>query len=338
MVCRGAVSGRATVFKVIDVNFNKAFQAGTRCYNSPAPGAPPVAQQDVAADQQNQLVQYVKPAASYNYPTDAPVTVKFGLEPDQVFDVSEQQANGTIKNRTFRLDITRSLQVQHPDNNSWSGVMMNTARNNLGEFLYTTIAPAGTAPAGLAGPGIGTGTGSGTSPGGTGATGSGTGSAPSTGIVPGFGLNASVMMQLGASKGVTGSGTGSTSGTTGGTGQAPAGNVATGNGSGPGSGMPGQGGVQIDPAGPGLNIPYPVQPPPPSYGDLPPTSPPPLNNLVQDRNYRFTVTATLKEFKNGAWVNALKADGSPVTQTVTKNFRTGPVPLAPAANLPALTN
>ena len=345
---QGAVSGHATVLKVIDVSFNKSFQAGTRCYNSPAPGSPPLAQQDLAADQQNQLVQYVKPAATFNYPTEAPVTVKFGLEPGHVFDVSEQQANGTILNRTFRLDITRSLQVQHPDNNTWSGVMLNTARNNLGEFLYTTIPPVGSGPAGMAGPGIGpgtgTGSGSGTSPGGTAGKGSGTGSAPSTGIVPGFGLNASVMMQMGGSKGGTGSGTGTSTGTTGGTGQAPAGNMATGNGNGTGSGtgtgsgLPGLGGALIDPVGPGFNITYPVQPPEPSYGDLPPTSPPPVNHLVQDRNYRFTVTATLKEFKNGSWVNALKADGSPVTQTVTKNFRTGPVPLAPAANLPALTN
>jgi hypothetical protein len=37
------------------------------------------------------------------------------------------------------------------------------------------------------------------------------------------------------------------------------------------------------------------------------------------------VVANLKEFKNNVWVNALKSNGSPVTQTVTKTFRTGPM-------------
>ena len=37
------------------------------------------------------------------------------------------------------------------------------------------------------------------------------------------------------------------------------------------------------------------------------------------------MVANLKEFKNNVWVNALKSDGSPVTQTVTKTFRTGPM-------------
>ncbi|TVQ13734.1 MAG: hypothetical protein EA364_06065 [Balneolaceae bacterium] len=336
---QGAVSGQATVFKIIDVNFNKSFQAGTRCYNSQAGGGPPVAQGDAAADQQNQLIQYVKPATTWNYPTEAPLTVKFGLEPDHVFDVSEQQADGTIKNRTFRMDYTRSLQIEHPDNGTWSGVTTNSNRNNLGEFLFTTIGQAPAGPAGLAGPGIGSGTGSGSTGSGTGtgsgiATGSGTGTgtATGTGSAAGPGLNASIMMQMGASRGGTGSGSGM------GMAAPPAGAPATGGTGSNGSGPAGPGRGTIDAAGPGFQIPYPVEPPPPSYGDLPPTVPPPVNNLLQDRNYRFTVTATLKEFKNGAWVNAQKANGSAVTQSVTKNFRTGPIPIVLTSTPPALRN
>jgi hypothetical protein len=80
-------------------------------------------------------------------------------------------------------------------------------------------------------------------------------------------------------------------------------------------------------------ITYPVEPPPPSYGNLPPTPPQPTNNLLQDRSYRFTVTATLKEFKNEAWVDALKNNGSVVTQTIIKNFSTGPIPPTMVQNI-----
>jgi hypothetical protein len=63
-------------------------------------------------------------------------------------------------------------------------------------------------------------------------------------------------------------------------------------------------------AGPvNLLLPYPPEPPQPGYGDLPPSPTPPVNNLEDDRNYRFTVTATLKEYKNNNWINALTKEG-----------------------------
>jgi hypothetical protein len=286
----GAISGHANIFKVIDVSFHKEFEVGAQCGNAAVGGAAPVQQGDVAADQQQKLIQYINPAQTYNFPAEAPLAVKFGLIPDEVFDVSEQQANGTILNRTFKMVITRSLQVKD-ENENWNTVGLNSTQNNLGEFLYTTVGQMGAAPETFA-PATNVSTG-----------GSGTG----TGAMPAF--NTTVFQNI-----ATGGSTPALSGNLG---------VTNGNTTGGTSGGGASGGLAT--GGPGLSLAYPVEPPPPSYGDLPPTPAPPVNNLADDKSYRFVVTATLKEYKNGNWVDALKNNGAPVTQTVEKNFRTGPM-------------
>lgn len=134
----GAISGHANIFKVIDVSFHKEFEVGAQCGNAAVGGAAPVQQGDVAADQQQKLIQYVNPSQSYNFPVETPLAVKFGLIPDEVFDVSEQQANGTILNRTFKMVVTPNLQVKD-ENDNWSVVGLNSTQNNLGEFLYTVM-------------------------------------------------------------------------------------------------------------------------------------------------------------------------------------------------------
>jgi hypothetical protein len=288
----GAVSGHAYILKIIDISFHKEFEVGSQCSNTPLGGGAPVVQGDVAADQQQKLIQYVNPTQTYNFPTTTPLAVKYGLIPDEVFDVSEQQANGTILNRTFKMQVTRTLQIKN-ENGSWSNVSLNTAQNNLGEHLYTTIGSLG----------------------------------PSTGLM----FDAGTTGGSGTTTGTTSAGKTTTVFQTisngGGATQAASGIQQTvDNG---GTGLPGQ-----DMAGMGLMLTYPIEPPPPSYGDLPPTTPAPTNNLLQDKDYKFVVTATLKEFKNGIWVNALKNNGSAVTQTVEKTFRTGPIQaVAPVKNL-----
>jgi len=77
-----------------------------------------------------------------------------------------------------------------------------------------------------------------------------------------------------------------------------------------------------------MTITYPVEPAEPSYGSLPPTPAAPVNYLAADRSYKFTISATLFEYKNGTWAPALKKNNSPVSQTVAKQFRTGPAPAA----------
>ena len=300
----GAVSGHAYVFNVINVHFHKEFEVGTACTNDPAGTSVTVTPGDVAADQQDKLVQYIKPPNMFNYPTDAPLAVKYGLEPGEVFDVAEQQADGTIVMRTFKMEKSVSLQEEQP-NGGWSPVMINNTTNVLGEYLYTTIqqlsgVDGGFAPAGPVDD-IGGGS-SGTA---------GTGSAPShLGPSGGAIFNLINLGGIQVSPGLTAPPTGGQTG--GGTGTTP--------------------GMDMSKT---PSLPYPPVPSPPNYGDLPPTPGPPVNNLKEDTNYTFTVTATLKEYLNGNWMDALTKEGNPVTETVVKTFSTGAMQPVTGTQLPA---
>lgn len=271
----GAISGHAYVFDVVNVYFHREFEVGTICTNQPAGTSVTVTPGDVAADQQDKLIQYIQPVTTWNYPLDEPLAVKYGLEPGEVFDVAEQQADGTIKMRTFKLDKSAMLEMEET-NGSWTVKMLNNTPNVLGEYLYTTIGQMqATQPAfGPAGPVMDTGG----SEGGTG------------GMTLDLGMNGAILFDM-----VNGGGSGPTdSGNTG----------------------------QVEEAK-YPSLPYPVAPPSPSYGDLPPSPDPPENNLEADRQYRFTVTATLREYVNGSWVDAQTSYGEDVTETVVKNFSTG---------------
>lgn len=293
----GGISGHVDILKVVTASFNYSFKAGTYCSNQ-ATEVMAVDQGDAAADQEELLIQYVAPASIYNYPLDAPIAVKFGLEPGEVFDVAEQQADGTIKMRTFKMEISRSLEIQE-ENGSWTTVMLNNHVNNLGERLYTTIPPVeDTGPAQdiLIGQGLGTGI----SP--------GTAAAAATPVtftnwLLGGGFNASPGLGAPASP------------------AEPMGTPGTGGGA---SEPPMMGPIGFPP----VQVPNPPPPPTPNYGENIDTSGSiPKNHLLADKNYKFTVTATLKEFKNNNWVNAQTLSGNPVSQTEVKSFFTGPVPM-----------
>ncbi|HKK80835.1 MAG TPA: hypothetical protein VJ909_01220, partial [Prolixibacteraceae bacterium] len=296
----GALSGYVNILDVVESSFNYSFQAGTPCNNQGA-GVMTVEQGDAAADQQEQLIQYVAPASVYNYPVDAPLAVKFGLEPEEVFDVSEQQDDGTVIMRTFKLEVTRSLQIQNEDE-SWSSVMLNTNVNNLGEYLYTTIQmlDQGNAPALNFG-------------------GSGGGGTTTTGNTT---INTNAVS---FNNWITGGGFTTTTGSVGAAAQ-PNSSISNG-----GSTVGGSASTPsaFDQANfPSIQVPNPPPPPTPDYGDDLETEPNlPQNSLKEDKNYKFTVTATLKEYKNNNWVNAQTLNGNSVTQTVEKEFFTGPIPM-----------
>jgi len=266
----GAIDGSITVFDLISFSFHKDFEKGTSCGNGGAGTGAPVTQGDAAAEQENALIQYVHPNNSFNFPIDKPLAVKYGLNRDEVFDVSEQQGNGTVEMRTFKMVVTKTLQIKNDDTGAWSGVSLTTDENNLGEFLYTkstpiviTAAPAIFAPM----------------PPGGGAGGLGvTSPAP---------LGVAYKAPLGFSPAVP-----------------PA----------PGPMMAAPSGLML----------YPAPGPSDDYDDLPPDPDPVINSLTINKNYKFTVIATLKEWNGSSWVNALKNNGTPVNQTIVKNFRTGP--------------
>jgi len=265
----GAIDGSITVFDLISFSFHKDFEKGTLCGNGGAGGGVPVTQGDAAAEQQNALIQYVHPDNSFNFPTDEPLAVKYGLNPDEVFDVSEQQGNGTVEMRTFKMIVTKILQIKNEGTGLWEGVSLSTDENNLGEFLYTKTTPIvlGAAPEVLA-PMMG--------PGG--------GAAPLGIVAPGP-IGMAYAAPLGFAPAVP-----------------PA----------PGPGM------MMAEAPEGLMM-YPNPGPGDDYDDLPPEPDPVINSLTANKDYKFTVTATLKEWNGSNWVNAL----TPVNQTIVKNFRTG---------------
>ena len=213
---------------------------------------PAVAEEDKAADLKNKLIQYVTPATHYNFPVASTINTKYALVPDQVFDVAENEGDGTIKNRTYKLTVTRTLEVQNTDG-TWTLKTLQTKANNVGEYQYYIKAPLSTTVA-----------------------------QANNQLAP------AIANQVNSNNG----------------------NILI--------------------ASNGLfkttSILSPVPPPPPPNYPNPVSNP--VNNLVVDKDYRFVITATLKELTGTTWNTAVTKTGAAVTETKTKLFRTGGMPMA----------
>ncbi|MHB8581318.1 MAG: hypothetical protein ACYDA4_15855 [Ignavibacteriaceae bacterium] len=136
----GSVSGTIGVFDdLLHIQFNKSFTYGSSCTGS-AVATVNAAQEDKAADLKNKLIQYVTPITHYNFPVTSTINAKYNLTPEQVFDVAENEGDGTIKNRTFKLVITKSLEVQNT-NDTWSLKSLQSKLNNVGEYQYYLTIP-----------------------------------------------------------------------------------------------------------------------------------------------------------------------------------------------------
>lgn len=116
------------------VSYNQSFELGTNCSGTEVVTAD-APQEDEAGDLRNKLIQSVAPNSRYNFPVESPLNVKYALVPDRIFDVSENQGDGTIKNRTFKLVVTRTLEVKNT-NGAWLAQATNSKVNNLGEYQY----------------------------------------------------------------------------------------------------------------------------------------------------------------------------------------------------------
>lgn len=264
----GAVEGEVGLFDdLISFDFYQSFEYGTYCTNPVGSAGAPVTQGDAAAEQANALITYVKASPSSEFPLTQPVIAKFGLNPDEIFDVSEQQSNGTVEMRTFKMVKTQTFKIENETTGAWETVAINQSQNNLGEFLYTKKPPMGAA---MAGPAV-----------------------IAMPPAPSFGSFAVA---------------------------APAAAYV----SSPALGISGAAVSGAAVAGPSGLTSYPVTPSD-DYDDLPPDPDPVINDLEDDRRYQFTVTAVLKEYNGTGWTTALKNDGTPVTQTITKTFSTGPM-------------
>jgi len=245
---------------LVNTSFDKNFEYGTDCTGiTSAGGGATVAQGDAAEDQKQLLIQYVNPIQQYSFPILSPLVVKFGLIPNNIFDVSEQQSDGSIKNRTFKMVITTNMKI-HNDDGSNSNVSLKKNENNLGEFLYTVLNP--------------------------------------------ISINTATPKTLGSAQTLNKT---KTLNTFLNSGKMTAKNSAS-------IGQP-------------IVTSYPLPPASNTYNNLPPEPPEVKNTLTINKDYTFTVTATLKEFVGNTWVDAKNKNNSAVTQSVTKKFRTGPMVL-----------
>lgn len=137
----GEVTGIVKIGNLVNISFTRSFEYGTNCSGiSSAGSGPAVTQGDAAGDQQQLLIKYVHPDIQYNFPEASPLTVQYGLTPGNVFDVVEQQADGSIKTRTFKMAVSPVLKINN-GGGSYTNVSLKKHENNLGEYLYTVLTP-----------------------------------------------------------------------------------------------------------------------------------------------------------------------------------------------------
>ena len=296
---------------LVNRSFEKDFEWGTDCNGSSPNPTQIFDQEDAAADQAQSLITYIHPAppsVTYNYDISQPIAVKFGLSPEDEFDVGEQQSTGAVVNRTFKLDREVKLYIDAQDDNTFveiprasmfgnntssTGVMKHD--NNLGEELYvigTMSLQSQTASVNMANVRM-----------------------PDNGLSNG---NSSTSNSLAATMPMATMSAGALN-----TGAFTMNQLSSNNQ----NNM-----VMVYPAVPSSSGPATTPSPvggssgPANYGNtLPPPAAPVVNNLQINKTYKIVVTATLKEKINNTWVNATDSDNNAVTETKEKIFRTGPM-------------
>lgn len=131
----GALSANINLFGgLCEVSYYETFQIGSDCAGT-AVVTVDAPQEDEAADLVNKLIQTVAPNTRYSFPVTSPINVRYGLVPERSFDVAENQGDGTIKNRTFKLIVVTTLEVKNASN-TWVAQTLNSKVNNLGEYQY----------------------------------------------------------------------------------------------------------------------------------------------------------------------------------------------------------
>lgn len=141
----GAVDGKVGLFDdLVNINFHKDFSYGEAdCGTMPQVSAPVVTDTvDKVSEFKNKLIQSVEPNTRYNFPITSPINVRYALVPERSFDIAESQGDGTIKNRTFKMVVVRSLEVKNTAG-AWVPVTIFSKVNNLGEYQYYIKPPIG---------------------------------------------------------------------------------------------------------------------------------------------------------------------------------------------------
>jgi len=118
-----------------DRNFNFRFHSGTRCNGGQVDTGATVVQQDALDKIDNELISYINPPVNDNFRVTDPLYIKYAMIPGEVFDVPEQQADGSVQIRTFKLSVHHFLEKY--ENGSAREIPINVEKNNMGEFVIT---------------------------------------------------------------------------------------------------------------------------------------------------------------------------------------------------------
>ncbi len=121
------------------IPFNVGFQTGEQCTSGTVDTGVAITQEDATAALDQNLIQYINPSQVRNIPITAPFTIKYAFKPNEVFDIPEQQSNGEVKLRTFKLTYTNHLFKLDSDTNELVEIDIEEETNNLGEVLITTL-------------------------------------------------------------------------------------------------------------------------------------------------------------------------------------------------------
>ncbi len=145
---RGAIDGSINILNILTRDVHINFEKGTNCNNQPNNSTPDYQQQYATDEFNNNLIKYLAPSQNYNIPVTTPIAVKYNFEPDEVFHVSEQQANGSIINRTFKMvnevKLIKATAVVNNQpqfsNNTMQAIQTNKTLayrvNDIGDYQY----------------------------------------------------------------------------------------------------------------------------------------------------------------------------------------------------------
>ena len=132
----GKMEGYVRIFGQ-KINFDTPFHTGQQCNGGTVDTGMQVEQQNATEQLENELITYINPPNPRNLPVTSPIAIKYAFIPNEAFDIAEQQADGSVVVRRFKLVVTNKLEAFNRDTRTYSDVTVTTELSNLGEVLIT---------------------------------------------------------------------------------------------------------------------------------------------------------------------------------------------------------
>jgi len=133
----GRLEGNVSVLG-IKIPFDVRFQTGEQCNSGTVDLGEAITQGNALDDIEDSLIQYINPSQDRDFPINSPLAIKYAFTPGEVFEVTEQQADGTILIRTFKMVINNNLEFYNRNSSHYQNVETIVNTNSLGEYLITT--------------------------------------------------------------------------------------------------------------------------------------------------------------------------------------------------------